>query len=258
MSQKVGTTVGNYIGEFLEYDEKNDSLPWRKYMRIRVLVDVRLPLKRHKKIKKLDGDSKMVNFKYERLGTFCYVCGLLGHSENRCPKLFDMAATEHTRGWSPELRADMGKRQSGESKWLRHGGDPNWVAPDPIFTHIHGDSNTSGSNGSKADTGVNASQDERRKPIQLADIFKQPDILFPKPTASSNEDNKINQEMEEDDGDILILTGDRKRSRTNNSPKEAADTSQAREDKQNDSNNNPHNLSVNFLVAGPGGARQGQ
>jgi hypothetical protein len=152
----------------------------------------------------------------------------------------------------------MGKRQSGESKWLRHGGDPNWVAPDPIFTHIHGDSNTSGSNGSKADTGVNASQDERRKPIQLADIFKQPDILFPKPTASSNEDNKINQEMEEDDGDILILTGDRKRSRTNNSLKEAADTSQAREDKQNDSNNNPHNLSVNFLVAGPGGARQGQ
>jgi hypothetical protein len=160
MSQKVGTTVGNYIGEFLEYDEKNESLPWRKYMRIRVLVDVRLPLKRYKKIKKLDGDSKLVNFKYERLGTFCYVCGLLGHSENRCPKLFDMAVTDYTRGWSPELRAEMGKRQGGESKWLRQGGDPNWVAPDPVFAHNHGDSSTSGSKGSKADKGVIGSQDE--------------------------------------------------------------------------------------------------
>ncbi|WJX28104.1 hypothetical protein P8452_16860 [Trifolium repens] len=48
----------------------------------------------------------------------------------------------------------MGKRQGGESKWLRQGGDPNWVAPDPVFAHNHGDSSTSGSKGSKADKGV--------------------------------------------------------------------------------------------------------
>jgi 14-3-3 protein epsilon len=131
MSQTVGKKVGDYIGEFLEYDEKNDSLTWRKYMHIRVLVDVRLPLKRSKKITKQGGDCKLVHFKYERLWTFCYVCGLLGHSENRCPKLFDMVTTTATRGWSPELRADTGRKQGGESKWLRHGGDPNWVAPNP-------------------------------------------------------------------------------------------------------------------------------
>ncbi|MCI08776.1 DUF4283 domain protein, partial [Trifolium medium] len=80
MSHKTGKNIGNYIGEFLEYDEKNDSLSWRKYMCVRVLVDVRLPLKRYKKIKKPEGESSIVYFKYERLGTFCYVCGLLGHA----------------------------------------------------------------------------------------------------------------------------------------------------------------------------------
>jgi hypothetical protein len=81
MSQKTGKNIGDFIGEFLEYDEKNDNCSWRKYMRIRVLVDVRLPLKRHKKIKKQGDGSKLVQFKYERLGTFCYVCGILGHSD---------------------------------------------------------------------------------------------------------------------------------------------------------------------------------
>ncbi|MCH93853.1 DUF4283 domain protein, partial [Trifolium medium] len=134
MSQKTGKNIGDYIGEFLEYDEKNDSLSWRKYMRIRVLVDVCIPLKKQKKIKKQGGDSKMVQFKYERLGTFCYVCGILGHSDLKCPKLFDMADSEIKREWSPELRTDMGRKQGGESRWLWQGGDPDWVAPNPVMT----------------------------------------------------------------------------------------------------------------------------
>ncbi|MCI96122.1 hypothetical protein A2U01_0117421, partial [Trifolium medium] len=44
-----------------------------------------------------------------------------------------MATAGIVRGWNPELRADVGKKQAGNSKWLRYGGDLNWVAPDPIF-----------------------------------------------------------------------------------------------------------------------------
>jgi hypothetical protein len=149
MSQKVGKNIADYIGEYLEYDEKNDNLPWRKYMRIHVLVDVRLPLKRTKKIKKPEGESRIVQFRYERLGTFCYICGLMGHSDSRCPKLFEMGDSDVKREWSLELRAEMGRKLGGESRWLRHGGDPNWVAPNPIMTCNHNDNNQSKENNNK-------------------------------------------------------------------------------------------------------------
>ena len=40
MSQEVGQSIGNYIGTFLEYDEKNSSNLLRSFRHIRVLMDV--------------------------------------------------------------------------------------------------------------------------------------------------------------------------------------------------------------------------
>jgi len=38
----VGQSIANFLGEYLDYDEKNASNPWRSYMKIQVLlVDVR-------------------------------------------------------------------------------------------------------------------------------------------------------------------------------------------------------------------------
>ena len=55
MSIGVGKQLGNYVGRFMEYDANNNLGLWRNYMRIRVLLDVRLPLKRRKKIRMEDG-----------------------------------------------------------------------------------------------------------------------------------------------------------------------------------------------------------
>lgn len=49
MSKVVGNHLGNFIGEFLEYDEKNNTGVWRAFMRIRVKIGVRVPLKKEKK-----------------------------------------------------------------------------------------------------------------------------------------------------------------------------------------------------------------
>ena len=46
MTERVGKDLGNFIGEFLEYDVKNGVNHLRSYMRIRVLLDVSKPLKR--------------------------------------------------------------------------------------------------------------------------------------------------------------------------------------------------------------------
>lgn len=49
MSKGVGELLGNYIDTFLEYDTDNDVGSWRIYMHDRFLLDVNIPLKRHKK-----------------------------------------------------------------------------------------------------------------------------------------------------------------------------------------------------------------
>lgn len=46
MSKSVGKHIGNSVGAFLEYDAKNYADFWRDFMRIRVLVDVKKPLRK--------------------------------------------------------------------------------------------------------------------------------------------------------------------------------------------------------------------
>jgi hypothetical protein len=70
------------------------------------------------------GDPVSVIFKFERLGIFCFVCGLLGHTENFCPKRFDADFDEEAeRGWGNYLRAELGGTGGavGVNKWLRGG-----------------------------------------------------------------------------------------------------------------------------------------
>ena len=78
MAESVGKQLGNLISIII----------WRHCIRIRVAVDVLIPLVRYKMIKLRNGNLHRVNFKYERLGTFCFICGLLGHVERFCPTLF--------------------------------------------------------------------------------------------------------------------------------------------------------------------------
>ena len=47
-------------------------------------LDIRKPLRRGMKVKKPGEEWYWVNYKYERLPTFCYFCGMLGHSKTLC------------------------------------------------------------------------------------------------------------------------------------------------------------------------------
>jgi hypothetical protein len=92
-------------------------------MRIRVKIDVRMPLRKVARVKDKDGNWCTVKFKYEKLGIFCFVCGVMGHSENKCEVRFSMEHDDGTREWSTEIRAES-KRQGGRitSRWLKEEG----------------------------------------------------------------------------------------------------------------------------------------
>lgn len=57
---------------------------WSSYMGIRVEIDIRKSLKRWMKITKEGTLWNWVNFKCENLSTFCFFCGLLGHTNKFC------------------------------------------------------------------------------------------------------------------------------------------------------------------------------
>lgn len=127
MMESVGKQLGNFFGEFLEYDTKNNSSIWREYMRVRVRIDVRKPLKRKKKIVRKDGIEIVVTCKYERLGEFCFSCGMVTHTERFCRKLIDNKGVEGVKEWDNWLRAPL-KRSANQvqSKWLREEDDDTW------------------------------------------------------------------------------------------------------------------------------------
>ncbi|XP_057793135.1 uncharacterized protein At4g02000-like [Salvia miltiorrhiza] len=120
LTEGVGRLLGNFIGNFLEYDSTNASGVWRQYMRIRVGIRISEPLKRFKRIKQKDGSSFVVNFRYERLNIFCFLCGRLGHSESFCELMFNPISKNVEREWGVWLKAAdrRGVNLAGD-KWLR-------------------------------------------------------------------------------------------------------------------------------------------
>lgn len=127
MSEAVGQQLGNCLGEFLQYDAKNNSSIWRKCMRIRIRLDVRKPLKRKKKIVKKDGKEFTVTCKYERLGDFCCSYGMVTHTDRFCRKSLDNKGTEGGKEWGLWLKAPPRRvANQGQSRWLRNEGDDTW------------------------------------------------------------------------------------------------------------------------------------
>jgi 14-3-3 protein epsilon len=99
---KVGQAIGKFLGELKEFDHRNSV--HSSYMRLKVRINVNNPLQQSWKIRANEGNYVQILFKYEKLGIFCYLCGLLGHTDKNCPKLFDMEHDDGVRGWGETLR----------------------------------------------------------------------------------------------------------------------------------------------------------
>ena len=169
MTEIAGKQLGNFFGTFISYDSNNNSSIWRECMRIKISIDVRQPLKRKKKICRKNGAECIVQCKYERLGDFCFVCGLVTHTERFCSQKFSVISKDVVREWGPWLRAPA-RRSVGQdrSKFLRDERDIDWDA-------FHENSNpcqqVSGDSGKQV---VKTGFQERNVSITLSNEAKNP------------------------------------------------------------------------------------
>ncbi|KAK4420265.1 hypothetical protein Salat_2439600 [Sesamum alatum] len=105
MTKEVVESIGNRLGVFINSEHASGSVAGGASVRIRVSLDVRVPLKIFLRIKAPEGE-RTVSFTYERLPTFCYGFGVLGHLVRDCPSTLET-------GWSE------GGEDLQYSAWLR-------------------------------------------------------------------------------------------------------------------------------------------
>ncbi|KAL8502305.1 hypothetical protein ACS0TY_021443 [Phlomoides rotata] len=82
-NQRIITLIAGRIGTLLEIDSRSLE-GFGRSIRAKIRIDIRRPLRSgiHMEIQ---ANKKMwVEFKYERLPSFCYICGMLGHMRKEC------------------------------------------------------------------------------------------------------------------------------------------------------------------------------
>lgn len=85
MNKEAGVTIGKELGQFMMVDLEDGDVPIRRYRRVRIRLDIRRPLMRGVTVEDDDGvPDRWCPLLYEYLPDFCYVCGIIGHTERMC------------------------------------------------------------------------------------------------------------------------------------------------------------------------------
>nr|XP_020195105.2 uncharacterized protein LOC109780932 [Aegilops tauschii subsp. strangulata] len=130
MSRETGELVGEQVGKVLEVDTGPNADWTGAFMRIKVRMDITVPIMRlvtcfiqddEEDLTALGDDEKeekkIVAFTYENIPDFCYGCGILEHTEKSCPT---GSTRTGPRQFGPWLRTVViNKRASGEERTRR-------------------------------------------------------------------------------------------------------------------------------------------
>ncbi|XP_074378336.1 uncharacterized protein LOC141719869 [Apium graveolens] len=114
-------SIGMYVGEFLKADSNSFDGGWKSFIRIKVMLNIMKPFKRRMKIKREGGSWSWINFKYERLGNFRFMRGILGHTDKECDIVYANLDKEVERAYEGWLRAkNRDVRNNVAARWLRN------------------------------------------------------------------------------------------------------------------------------------------
>ena len=84
MFEDAGKNIGIRLGRVLEVDKRSLQAEQAKFMRVRIELPIDKPFRRGGNITNAEGVRCPIIFRYERLPTFCYICGIIGHDEKHC------------------------------------------------------------------------------------------------------------------------------------------------------------------------------
>ena len=84
-TKDVRMSIGATLGEVEKVDDANENgFCLGNFLRIWVLIDISMALCRGRKVRLGEYGLKWVDFKYERLPIFCYLCGRTDYDERDC------------------------------------------------------------------------------------------------------------------------------------------------------------------------------
>lgn len=130
LSSEVGQKIGSPMGEVTEVVIPEKGSRNGRIMLLLVDIDITASLRRGMKLKLDDGAPFWVEFRYEKLPTFCCYCGYLGHDQSACIKKFndvknDIFMDDQYGSW---LRVSPGKSFG----WKKYGdGGKRWSPTSP-------------------------------------------------------------------------------------------------------------------------------
>ena len=131
MNKDVRVTIGKEVGEYMMVDLEDGDVPIRRFLRVRVRLDIRKPLMRGVTVQEEDGKpDRWCPLVYEYLPDFCYICGVIGHTEKGCSiklKEGEISQFDKSLRFIPQRgRGEGGGAEEigGRKKWAL----ANWLA----------------------------------------------------------------------------------------------------------------------------------
>lgn len=108
MNRVYDVDLGKTIGEVIDLDVNKDGIGWGSYLRIRVWVNLLIPLICGKLIS-FWGNQSWISFKYERLPNFYFRCGAIKHPFTGCGKgnINNKLHVEETPQYGSWIRASL-------------------------------------------------------------------------------------------------------------------------------------------------------
>lgn len=88
MDRQTAMELGGVVEDVIVIDWRDRDGCWTKYMRVHIQLDTSKPLRKVVCMVDSEGKKIICEIKYERLLSFCYVCGMIGHKTPKCEQYF--------------------------------------------------------------------------------------------------------------------------------------------------------------------------